>query len=1150
MGIRRSHWQAAAALLGCLVLAGSGAASAFAAEPLEYLSSFGPDGTAQSDFEPIGEGIGSVAVDQQTGDVYVLDAFSGSLYKFDDGGQPVDFGGTAAYISGNRISGLSPGTNRNESQVFVDPASHVVYVTEVHALRAFQQNGEPANFTAGPGAGTNEISGFGELLGVAVDADGAIYTSDYSGTVAIYSPSGEPLASFSTPEPANLAVASDGSVYVVPYSGLTYSEFTPDPFPVTAATNYTAGAPRSPIGGFLATAIAVDSAAGHVYLLETNLSTSSRIGEYDESGAFVGFIGAPGEPGELGDFAQGVAVVTGGERLYTGNNETADPDAKTSQVEIFGFYEGKPKIDSVLAIGVAAESATLRAQINPGSSETTYRFEYGLADCAVAVCTSVPLGGAAIGDGHRAVSVEQAVGDLEAQTTYHYRLVAENSVDVTKSVDHIFTTQPAGLGFELGDGRAWEMVSPSDKHGALLVGATSDHIQAAAGGNGLVYASRGSIEADPGGSRAVEGSTVLSRRTEDGWLSKDISVPNGHVSPLPIGSQDPYKLFSPDLSKAILEPRTDTPLSPVATEATPYLRTNTQPPSYTPLVTTANAPTGTEFGRKVGLAAASTDLSHLALRSKVPLAEGAPPAPAESLYLWTGGQLRPVSVLPPEEGGSIVAASLIGSGPGSVRHAISADGTRVFWSNGELNNFGVSTITALYLRDMVDEETVRLDVAQTGVSGAGEPQPIFQGANADGTVVFFTDSQQLTEDASPSGRDLYRCEISASSGPPGCSSLIDLTAPIAEPGESGDVQGIVSGMSDDGSTIYFVARAVLDTAANRAGESATAGRANLYGWREGEGVRFVASLSAEDENSWGGIRGLTFNLSAAASPSGRYLSFMSQINLTGKDNLDAGSGEPVEQIFRYDAVTERLDCASCNPTGAAPGNEVSQSFSLIDPQRIWAGRRIAAILPEPTVVQQESLSFYSPRAVLDNGRVFFNALDSLAPADSNNEWDVYQYESAGVGDCTELSGGAASSKAEGGCVSLMSSGTGEGKAAFLDASEVGDDVFFLTRAKLNGTDQDSEYDAYDARVNGIPATLPHPAECLGEGCQSLSVMPGGSTAASEAFKGHGNVKIGKKICPKGKRKVRRDGKTRCIPRKHHKHKKHHKRARTEREVRR
>jgi hypothetical protein len=216
--------------------------------------------------------------------------------------------------------------------------------------------------------------------------------------------------------------------------------------------------------------------------------------------------------------------------------------------------------------------------------------------------------------------------------------------------------------------------------------------------------------------------------------------------------------------------------------------------------------------------------------------------------------------------------------------------------------------------------------------------------------------------------------------------------------------------------------------------------------------------------------------------------------------------------------------------------EPLQAPHLVDPLPLLTDRWVAAVLPEPARKDEVGISLYRPHVMLDNGRVFFNAIDSLVPADSNRNWDIYQYEPSGTGDCS-ASGGAAVAQTGGGCVSLMSSGTGEEESGFLDASESGDDVFFLTSAGLGGTDEDEELDVYDARVNGIPDMLHPVSECAGEACQPALGPPNDPTPASEAVRGPGNAKQ----CPKGKRKVHRNGKTRCISRKHHKHKEHHQR---------
>jgi len=906
---------------------------------------------------------------------------------------------------------------------------------------------------------------------VTVDAYGDIYASDYEANeIEIFSHSGEFITQVAAATPVNVAVDGTGALYVVQYAQ-DVVRLTPNEFPITPATTY--GLP-SVFDSHSAYTLTVAPATNDVYV-----ARSAEIAWYDEAGELLATFAGAGEPGEV-YVAEGVATDDAHGTVFVSNW----PSSGLSQVEVFGAEscEGPPQVRSLSAAGITAQSASLFARISPCGSETSYRFEYGTDDCAVASCMSIPAIPVSIGDGQKAILVSQEVQGLQPDTLYHYRVVAQNAADVTASIDRTFTTQGEGLEFTLSDSRAWEMVSPPNKHGAELVGATTGLVQASADGEGLAYLSVGSIEERPAGSRLLERATVLARRSSDGWHSKDLTPPNSQVYPIFVNGQGEYKLFSPDLSSALLEQRSATPLSPEASERTPYIRTERDPPLYTPLVTGkegyANVPPGTEFGgderpgelpgeapvRAIG---GSADLSTVVLRSPVPLIAGAP-AGEPVLYRWKNGQLNPVSILPGSEGGGWTEARWFGSGPASVVNAVSEDGSRIFWSRG---NYGLSgnSLTGLYVRDVVAEETARLDV-QAGPFGGGQEDPVFLGANPQGTVVFFTDEQQLTAEASETGQDLYRCELSVGSAVSGCSDLRDITAPSVNPGESAEVQGVLSGMSEDASVIYFVARGVLDDQANEFGEGASPGAPNLYRWTEGAGVRFIAMLSEEDEQDWGKTPSLAATVSAAASQSGRYLSFMSERPLADSENLDTLTGERVEQGFRYDAATDRLSCVSCNPTGAAPHGRVDASGTLVDPTlAMWEGHRVAAILPDATLSQSEGPSLYRPRVVLDNCRIFFNAADGLVPADSNRQWDVYQFEPVGVGNCGPSSSGAATSRTSGGCLSLISSGTAEEEAGFLDASMSGDDIFFLTPARLNEIDEDAQLDVYDARVNGEPA---------------------------------------------------------------------------------
>jgi hypothetical protein len=1130
-----------------------------AAEPFEapeFRGAFGPDGTSETDYDKAGPS----AVDPVAKVVYVADKSADVLYKFKiDGPEgfsltPLDWGATEPYISGHEITGLSMPNGFWEGEVAVDPSSHIVYVTSGNAVRAFQENGEPAEFTEGPGMGSSEIGGFGELLGVAVDANGNIYASDYTtGLIKIYASTGEFITQIESEHPAILGVGPDGSLYELKYNG-GVKRWVPSEYPVTSSTIYTATSIVENADSHYY--LAVDSSSGIFYIPELKAETGGEdlhISAYGPSGEFLGSFAGPGEEGALKRGNQGISVNSATGTVYASTDDNTF-EGTFSKVEVFApepVVPGPPTVLGTSVGGVTSNTATLESVINPNTFDTTYFFEYGLEDCAApgSSCSVSPVLPVSIGSGHKAVSVAQDIAGLQADTTYHYRVIAQNVEGVTKGPDRQFITQSNVLNFEQPDSRVWEMVSPSDKGGGVL-GASFNPgagiIQAAVNGDGLIYQSINSVESDPDGSRSVESSTVLARRVGSSWQSKDITAPHTRATNLSNNVSE-YNLFSLDLSKGLLEPRDSTPLSEATSERAPHLRENTEPPVYTPLVTSkegfANVPAGTKFGGNepgapvsdVYVRGATPDLTHIVLTSDPPLVDN---ALIQALYLWHAGQLQAVSVLPDgetEEGSSIVRG-ILGSGPQSVQNAISDDGSRVFWGRGNVDTSGVKT-SSLYVYVAEEDKSYRLDVAQSGATESSPAAPAFQAASDDGEKVFFTDSRQLTEDASPNGRDLYRCVIPE--GAEGCSSLTDISAPLDNATESAEVQGMVSGMSDDGTRVFFVALGALTAGANQRGESAVSGEPNLYLWEEGEGLRFIATLSEEDDRDWGKVEGETpgymQNMSASASPSGRYLAFMSNMDLTG---LEGGSVERAEQVFRFDAETDALTCASCDPSGAEATGQVSPP-RLMDRQGIWEGRRVAAMLPALLAsggAQFQPYPLHPPRSVLDNGRIYFHAVEPLVSGDSNGDWDVYQYEATGTGDCAGVSKGKAIAGSAGGCVSLISSGAAPGPSAFLDASVSGDDVFFLSRGRLSVTDEDDVYDVYDARVNGVAAVRQPQGECAGQDCRPFSAPPAAPPSASEGFNGPGNVHQAHKRCAKGKHKVRRKGKVRCVPKKHQAHK--------------
>lgn len=823
------------------------------------------------------------------------------------------------------------------------------------------------------------------------------------------------------------------------------------------------------------------------------------------------------DPVENGDTPIGVESELGGlapdtdyyYRLQATNHNGSDTGLA---VEDGTFHTPGPGIGEVSALEVSASSARLQASIGPDAESTSYRFEYAntpFPPSGAGPAGAVSLGEHAIGDGTQPVPVETTspLRELAAGTTYYYRVVATSEIEPGVLEEFYgsqqsFLTQPASVSTALPDGRSWELVSPADKRGALIspIG-EQGLVQAAADGDAISYIADRPTEAQPqGNAQEVQ---VLSTRSTSGWSSSDIALSHDEPVGLLVGVGFDYRFFSDDLEAAIAEslgpfspPEGEHEnayheaervheSSPEATEATPYLRNDVTCASapetcFTPLVTGAaegaDVPEGIEFGGHVQFVGATPSADFAVVDSTSPLTSAT--APSGGLYLWSAHapatqRLQLVSTLPEGEGEGAPSGAELGdyqSGPKFARNSISDEGTRVFFSARAPGQ----AQPHLYLRDTATESTIRLDLAEGG-SPATQASALFQTASVTGTTAFFTDSAALTARSGTEGEDLYACEIAeveeAGRREPQC-RLQDLTpVPSAgQPGagESAGVLGAVLGASEDGSYVYFVANGVQAPGASPGdcgGASAPAeATCNLYVAHDDDGAwttRFIAALSGSDSPDWGASGFLT-DLTARVSPNGKWLAFMSDRSLTGYDNRDAGSGEPDEEVYLYDDESAKLVCASCNPTGARPeGIEYAKlDNGLAGGKGVWGeGQWIAANVPGWTPYET-GLALYQSRYLGDDGRLFFDSSDALSSQDTNGNEDVYEFEPPGVGSCTTAA--ATFGASANGCLSLISSGVAQGESVFLDASESGGDVFFLTAGQLVLEDLDTALDVYDA----------------------------------------------------------------------------------------
>ena len=776
---------------------------------------------------------------------------------------------------------------------------------------------------------------------------------------------------------------------------------------------------------------------------------------------------------------------------------------------------------------VGGTSARLKAEVDPIGNPATGFFEFvddakfqasGFAEASRAPDAGAEPIDFGAGEGLSLGSAE--LSGLAPGTTYHFRLTVSNSFATLHGPAHIFRTSvdaPPGL----PDSRGYELVSPAQKGSAEAggqkgaAGGLNDTgftkiQQGSADGEAFTFTSFTSFD-DP--KSAPGTSQYLARRTAGGWTSRNIT-PAGHSqNPL----QPPSRGFTPDLAFGAMvvgEP----PLTPEADPNHPNIYLQDDDSGALQLLslgTPTVSPQETDH-YCVGFGGASADGSRAFFLANGALTANAPVAPGFSLYEWSAaGGVKLVSVLPGElpaqpsvANGFGAQGNGCGTGQTIERGAVSADGSRVFWT------FVPKSGATRLLARVNGTETVQLDAKQGGTGNAGNGK--FRAASADGSRVVFMDNGKLVPGAGEGG--LYRYDFAAAPG----TRLTDLT-PAAQPA---GVEGVL-GASDDTSSVYFVATGVLTEAANERGEKATAGGHNLYVWREGQGIAFIAALQVEDDHDWNPE---PHEQTARVSPDGSTLAFVSRASLTGYDNLAEGAegcqltdeGELVgdrhcNEVYRFDAASGSLSCASCTPTFARPRG--------------------------PASLPAWSSPFQQPRYLsADGGRLFFQTLDGLDPHDANGRQDVYELERAGVGSCDAAA--PTFSAGAGGCLFLVSTGGSGDESFLLDASEDGRDVFFSTRERLVGQDIDERYDVYDARTGGGFAPPPaEPEECGDESCR-----PDGESAPelrlpdSSVTGGGGNLREGhapepKPVrCRKGTHRVTRKGHVRCVrnPKKAHK----------------
>jgi hypothetical protein len=623
--------------------------------------------------------------------------------------------------------------------------------------------------------------------------------------------------------------------------------------------------------------------------------------------------------------------------------------------------------------------------------------------------------------------------------------------------------QQDGYALALPDCRAYEQASPLDKNFTDALGFPG-MVQSSPSGEAVTFFS---IAPFPGVMSAASIPTYLSTRGAGGWSTQGLApaanppVAGGYEEGLTEG-------LTEDLSESVIlvEPGLEAGLAPGLYS---YLR-DSATGAFRLL-----GPGAAAFADASG--GDSRIIFEDTAKELVPGVRDEQEVPY--LYEWNGSK-------PPGQGLSLAGVLSDGKAPteGSVagpggpalgeevtggatgkfytQDTISADGSRIFFSDGGTGR--------IYMREP--------EVARTIPVSAGPAY--WRAATADGSMVFYTE-----------GEDLYRFNVDKFEGSKKPESEALAEAREALTSGAAGVLGTLGIATESGAYAYFVAIGVLARNENGNKETAAAGKANLYGWHDGETI-FIARLGTKglDPADWRGFLrsrepqgSAQGEKSSRVTPDGTTVLFASQAQLTGYDNAEHN------ELYLYEASSDKLICVSCNPNGRPATSETYLTNN-------------GELGSEPG-----ARAFLTRNLSEDGNRVFFQTDEALLPQDKNGQTDVYEWEAAREGTCAVGTGSY--SATSGGCLYLISTGQSPQPSYFGDASANGDDVFFFTRQSLVGQDQDENYDIYDARVEGgiAPQNPSSPVGCTGEGCLGPVDPPTVWDApASTTFSGTGNLK--------------------------------------------
>jgi DNA-binding beta-propeller fold protein YncE len=382
----------------------------------------------------------AIAIDESTGDVYVADIGTNTVYKFDASGKAANFSALGSNALTHSFS--FPSAYGSPAAIAVDnsssPSAGDLYVMDAG-------NGVIDKFNS-EGTYLSQIGGFAveELLGLGVDGSGTVHVDlagghvlvidEFDGAAVNHLIASQELTGnkdFGWGIPGESKKAHG---FAVSATGDDYQMYEP-----SCSCTAKVGQKLSPLGsvdgeGAGDVAVAVDPATGHLYaddqssVAEWDTGAMNRNGRelVKSVGTLVARFGSPELSGTSGHGGIAVDGKTG--EIYVSNPGEGNPGE--GRVHVFG--SDAPAVTAGEPANVTTKAASLSGTVDPrGVAVSECKFVYGLTDEVGSgpynhsvPCKQTP---AEIGAGSSPVAVSAQLEGLEPGELYHFRLVATNA---------------------------------------------------------------------------------------------------------------------------------------------------------------------------------------------------------------------------------------------------------------------------------------------------------------------------------------------------------------------------------------------------------------------------------------------------------------------------------------------------------------------------------------------------------------------------------------------------------------------------------------------------------------------------------------------------------------------------------------------------